>query len=77
MKQELIILPNGFPCSLGECEPGFFIHENNLCFKDEYRGAYCDTGEAFWAGTDNEKDRDKIIVQPVVYEWRLFEQPQS
>lgn len=71
MKQELHIIPNGFPCSLSECEPGFFIYENNLCFKDEYGGYYCSSGEAFWGGVSDKEDRDKLIVQPVVEEWRV------
>ena len=71
MRQELHLVPYGFPCSLEACEPGFFVFENTLCFKDEYGGFYCENGEAFWGGTTSESDRAKLFVQPVVPEWRI------
>ena len=35
----LIVVPDGWPCSLEDCPPGFFVFQNQLCFKTEYGGA--------------------------------------
>jgi len=61
---ELIITPDGWPCFLEECQPGFFIYEGQLCFKSEYGmdGIYNSAGEYFCPR--------EIKVQPVCYEWR-------
>ena len=72
--KRLELKPEGFPCTLDECPPGFFLREDSLCFKSEYHtdqkaDAYCDTGEYFWGGTNDVSARGKLIVQPVVYEW--------
>lgn len=34
--KRLVLVPAGWPCSLHECPPGFFLHENTVCFKTEY-----------------------------------------
>lgn len=72
--KSLVIVPNGWPCSLAKCPPGFFTHEEDLCFKSSYRtnghnDAYLDDGSEFWGGGDSPKNRDKLIVQPVVSKW--------
>lgn len=67
MKQ-LIINPNGWPCTLEECPPGPFVDlkYNTLCFKSEYHSengkpeAYNSAGE-FYHGDG--------LVQPVIAEW--------
>jgi len=35
--RRLILEPDGWPCSIRECPPGFFLHGDSLCFKTEYR----------------------------------------
>lgn len=34
---KMIINPEGWPCKLKDCPPGFFVWEGNLCFKTEYK----------------------------------------
>lgn len=66
MKQ-LIMQPDGWPRCLGECSPGYFVYEGQLCFKSEYSAEmqiYNSAGECFCG-----KERDSLIVQPVVPEW--------
>ena len=69
--QRLEMKPDGFPLTLAECPPGFFLKDDMIGFKSEYNDVFCDSGEAFWAGTSVQVERDKIIVQPLVYEWQL------
>ena len=65
MKQ-LVLKPNGWPCTLEECPPGIFVCGENIGFKSEYSNdkteAFCESGEYFCAGDDK-------IVQPVTAEW--------
>ena len=62
----LSIKPDGWPCTLLECPPGFFVYEDSLCFKTEYDQdiveAYCESGETFC------KEKT-TIVQPVEAVW--------
>lgn len=70
--QRLEMKPDGFPLKLKECPPGFFLFNDSICFKSEYGDdAFCDSGEYFWGGTSDKKDRGELIVQPLVYEWCL------
>lgn len=76
VKQKLELVPEGWPCSLSLCPPGFFVHGEMVGFKSEYVtgkncDAYCDSGEYFWGGTKTKEDRDRVIVQPLVYRWQL------
>jgi hypothetical protein len=61
--KKLIIVPDGWKCKLNECPPGFFVYDNQLCFKTEYGKdeVYCSSGETFCV--------DNPEVQPVVEEW--------
>jgi len=34
--KRLVIRPEGWPCKLGECPPGLFLHGDGLCFKTDY-----------------------------------------
>lgn len=63
--QTLKIVPDGWPCTLEECPPGFFVCEKQLCFKTEYgqNECYNSAGETF-CGEKTE------YVQPVVAEWQ-------
>lgn len=62
VKNVCVIVPDGWPCMIEDCRPGFFIYDNDLCFMSEYNGeAYCDSGEHFV--------KEKIEVQPVKYEY--------
>jgi hypothetical protein len=66
MKQ-LVIKPDGWPLPLAECNAGFFVYNDQLCFKSEYAAEmqiYNSSGENFCG-----QDRDKLIVQPVFAEW--------
>ena len=71
MKQ-LRIVPDGWPCTLGECGPGLFTYKNNLGFKSEYGqdGVYVVvSGEIFWGGTNTKENRLALPVQPCKAEW--------
>ena len=74
MKQ-LIIKPEGWPTTLLECPPGFFVWQKILCLKSEYRNkdgnieAFNEAGEFFWGGAKDHKQRDGIEVQPVYIKW--------
>ncbi len=45
--RRLIIKPFDWKCSLDECAPGFFVYNDQLCFKTEYGAneVYCSSGE--------------------------------
>lgn len=67
IKKQLV--PNGWPCNLGEAPEGMFITLDNpdlICFKTEYLNkdgsvkAFNSEGEYFCGKGDNE------IVQPVM-----------
>lgn len=78
--KRLVIVPDGWPCSLAECRPGHFVCDEILGFKTEYREsdgkiqAYNEAGEFFWAGTKEESERRRIIVQPVNPTWQEYEE---
>jgi hypothetical protein len=72
----LVIKPEGWPCELRECPPGFFLFKESLCFKSEYSGTeldsdevFCESGEMFWGGTKNFSERSLLMVQPCIAKW--------
>ena len=67
--RRLLIQPNGWPCILGECPPGFFVHNNFLCLKTDYGDSLLENGEAFWGGEVSDDSRNELIVQPCVAQW--------
>ena len=77
--KKMIIVPYSWLCTLAECPAGFFVIDDELCFKTQYpttlnqvKGqidAYCFNGSVFWGGTSDIKIRANIIVQPVVVQW--------
>lgn len=71
------VVPNGEPVTLDDCPEGLFLFNGYLGFMTEYatdkndgfrqRDAYCvDSGEYFWGGTSNARERAKLIVQPML-----------
>lgn len=77
---KLIVVPDGWKCTLEECPPGFFVRThsegvNTLCFKTEYREddgkiqAFNEAGEWFACGASSEEERRLLIVQPVIAKW--------
>lgn len=77
--KRLVLEPSGWQCTLEECPAGLFVYENTVGFKSEYRTngiieVFCDSGEVFWGGVNSTKERDKLIVQPVVTEWEEYEE---
>ena len=79
----MIIKPEGWQCTFKECPAGFFVFGGSLCLKSEYfstgggqdyNDAYCESGEYFYGGVDNNEDRDKLMVQPVIVGWEEFEE---
>ena len=71
MRKQVSIVPEGWPCTLGDCPPGHFMSGDELCFKSEYRSngqieVYCSSGEAFWGGVSGHDAREALIVQPVI-----------
>jgi len=77
--KRMVVNPDGWPCTFNECPPGFFVFEDNLYLKSEYRSedksdAYCESGEYFWGGTGGDvKKRGALKVQPVIVEWEEFD----
>ena len=70
MSRKLLMMePEGYPCTIADCPPGFFLSGDELCLKTEYSNrdkqteAYCGSGEYFCA-------KDSKIVQPVIYIWK-------
>lgn len=66
--KKLILKPEGWPCSIEECPPGFFVFNDvHVGFKTEYHSgeggvqAYNEAGEHFVPR--------KIMVQPVYPVW--------
>lgn len=69
----LQLVPDGFKCTLAECPHGLFLcdDETMVGLKSDYGDYYLAIdGDAFWGGTSSKEDRDKIIVQPLRYEWK-------
>lgn len=68
----LQLVPDGWPCKLGE-HVGLFVYganDGSCGLATEYGGdAYTDGGEAFWAGTTTKAARAELIVQPVKAVW--------
>ena len=63
--------------TLNKCPEGLFIFGNTLGFKSEYAtmckdgfaqvDAYCvESGEYFWGGTSDSKERAKLMVTPLL-----------
>ncbi len=74
MSRRMVIVPDGWPCALSDAPPGFFVFQDRLSMKSEYRtdgivDAYCESGEYFWGMTSSVEDRAKLIVQPVEVKW--------
>ena len=80
----LQILPEGWPCRLDECKPGPFTYHDTVGFKTEYvrteeefKGDIevyvLDSGEMFWGGVTDRKERSALIVQPCVCLWVIEE----
>ncbi len=69
--KNLIMMPDGWPCTYEECRPGHFVWADSLCLKSEYGGdGFCDSGEYFCGPNPGKEARDAIMVQPVCAEWR-------
>lgn len=74
--KRLVMVPEGWPCTLAECRPGYFLWGDRLCLKDEYQEAgnsYNEAGEIFWGGTTSGTARDALVVQPVDAIWEEYE----
>lgn len=58
--------------TLSVCPPGLFLFDNKYGFRTEYTDengpeAYCvESGEYFWGGAKNSKDRSLILVNPCI-----------
>lgn len=70
--RRLVVMPDGWLCTIAECRPGHFIWNGLLCFKTEYGGAnlecFNEAGEAL-CGYDAE-----TRVQPVDPVWEDYEE---
>jgi len=68
--KKLTIVPSGWTRKLKECDPGFFVHDEELCLISEYKTnndsefyeSFCSSGEFCCLDYDT-------IVQPVTTEW--------
>lgn len=78
--KRLILEPNGWECTLGECLAGLFVFDDSICFKTEYRTengdmeVYCESGEVFIGSSNSKEERDNLIVQPVVVHWDYYDE---
>ena len=83
--KRLIMKPTGFECTFGECPPGFFIIDDELCLKSDYQtktpkgykpDAYLDNGSYFCGGVgvDTIEKRNALKVLPVEPVWEDFEE---
>jgi len=66
--KRLVLMPNGWACTLEECPPGLFIFNKQVCFKSEYHNN--GNVEAFNNSGEYLSINQKEIVQPVDYEWQ-------
>lgn len=88
MKQ-LILVPEGWPCTLRECPPGNFVLNDQLCFKTEY-GAFKSVGDtkvpgdqikwtvthdvdAYNSAGEHMGVKEDEMVQPVIATWEESE----
>lgn len=76
--KRLVLKPEGWPIQLGDCRPGLFTFNGEVCLKSEYytdgnMDAYCDSGESFWGGVTDESGRRGLMVQPVIAVWETEE----
>jgi len=68
--KKLVLNPDGWPCTLQDCPPGFFLFQDSVCYKSKYNDYYVGTGGSmFWGGTSTKVDRDKLLVQPLLEAW--------
>ena len=75
--RRLVMVADGWPCSLRECRPEHFVWEDRLCFKDDYGSegnSYNEAGEIFWGGASDKVARAALIVQPVSPVWEPYEE---
>ena len=69
--KSLQLVPDGWPCKLGE-HVGLFVYGANdgtLGLSSTHGDVCMDNGEAFWGGTQEEPARAELIVQPVKAVW--------
>jgi hypothetical protein len=70
--KHLIILPEGWRCSLEDCPPGFFVTpDGSLCLKTEYRNEAGDM--QVYNGAGESYHGPKEDVQPVKAIWDYIE----
>lgn len=59
----------GAPCTVGECEPGFFLFGETLCYKNEYDESFIvSSGEMFWGGAHTKEAINDLMVTPLINE---------
>lgn len=71
----LQLVPDGWPCKLGE-HVGLFVYGANdgTCgISTDYGDVFTSDGDAFWGGTQDKAERAELIVQPVKAIWVLGE----
>lgn len=67
--KRLIIVPDGWPCTLEECRPGHFVLGEQLCYKSEYFKTSPGDIEAFNCAGEYLSVPPDTTVQPADYEW--------
>lgn len=77
--RRLVIIPDGWDCTIDECRPGHFLHGDVLGFKSEYSthsSATCSNGGAFNSAGEyfHTPLKGKTVVQPVSYVWEEYEE---
>jgi hypothetical protein len=64
-------------CTLKDCPPGLLLFRGMFVYKSEYFSdgkvdAYCvDSGEYFWGGAITSKERDALIVTPILLQAKV------
>jgi len=69
-----LMLEVGEEMLLGEIEPGLFLFNDTLCFRDDYHDFYIiENGDAFWGGVSTKEERAKLAVRPLKIMCKLKE----
>jgi len=71
MVRELVVKPDGWKCTLEECNCGLFVYKKKIVGVkvDSIDGsliAYDSFGEEFWGNAKTDEERKKLLVTPCI-----------
>jgi hypothetical protein len=76
--KRLVMVPDGWPCKLGELRPGFFVWNDMLGFKPDHKAengkqiAFSATGESLWYKAGGFEPMVDLMVQPAYPGWEDY-----